>query len=87
MHTVQQGHWRITQGEDMSKEDALKLIKLLSAMESWAFSTKTLLPDYLHEDLTLAVEKLEKVVLAKPAGLDGLEDMSKMNKRPLKELE
>jgi hypothetical protein len=47
----------------MTKEDALKLIKLLSAMESWAFSTKTQLPDYLHEDLCLAVEKLEKIVL------------------------
>jgi hypothetical protein len=47
----------------MSKEEALKLIKLLSAMESWAFSTKTSLPDYLHEDLCLAVERLEKIVL------------------------
>jgi hypothetical protein len=47
----------------MTREDALKLIKLLSAMESWAFSTKTQLPDYLHEDLCIAVEKLEKLVL------------------------
>jgi hypothetical protein len=54
------------QGEIMTKEDAIKLIKLLSAMESWAFSTKTPLPDYLHEDLCLAVEKLEKIVLEKP---------------------
>jgi hypothetical protein len=50
----------------MSKEDALKLIKLLSAMESWSFSAKTDLPDYLHEDLCLAVERLEKIVLEKP---------------------
>jgi hypothetical protein len=49
----------------MTKEDAIKMIKLLSAMESWAFSTKTPLPDYLHEDLCLAVEKLEKIVLEK----------------------
>lgn len=47
----------------MTKEDALKLIKLLSAMESWSFSTKTDLPEYLHEDLCLAVERLEKIVL------------------------
>jgi hypothetical protein len=47
----------------MTKEDALKLIKLLSALESWSFSTKTDLPDYLHEDLSIAVEKLEKIVL------------------------
>jgi hypothetical protein len=49
----------------MSKEDTLRLIKLLAALESWAFSTKTTLPDYLHEDLCLAVEKLEKIVLEK----------------------
>jgi len=66
----------------MTKEDAIKLIKLLSAMESWAFSTKTPLPDYLHEDLCRAVEKLEKIVLEKP---DNLDNMSGSNKRPLKE--
>jgi hypothetical protein len=53
--------------KEMTKEDAIKLIKLLSAMESWAFSTKNLLPDYLHEDLCLAVEKLEKIVLKEAA--------------------
>jgi len=47
----------------MSKEEALKLIKLLSALESWSFSAKTDLPDYLHEDLSLALERLERVVL------------------------
>ena len=49
----------------MTKEDAIKLIKLLSALESWSFSAKTDLPDYLHEDLSLAMEKLEKIVLEK----------------------
>jgi hypothetical protein len=49
----------------MSKEEALKTMMLLSALESWAFSTKTELPDYLHEDLCIAVEKLEKIVLEK----------------------
>lgn len=47
----------------MTKEDALKLIKLLSAMESWALSQQTRLPDYLHEDLCSAVEVLDKIVL------------------------
>lgn len=47
----------------MTKEEALKIIKLLSALESWSFSAKVDLPDYLHEDLCLAVEKLEKTVL------------------------
>jgi hypothetical protein len=53
-------------GGSMTKEDAIKLIKLLSALESWSFSAKTDLPDYLHEDLSLALEKLEKIVLEKP---------------------
>lgn len=47
----------------MTKEEALKIIKLLSALESWAFSTNSLLPDYLQEDLCLTVEKLEAIVL------------------------
>jgi hypothetical protein len=63
--TLPQDHHHTTEGEIMSKEDALQAIKLLSALESWAFSTKTDLPDYLHEDLCLAVEKLEKIVLEK----------------------
>ena len=49
----------------MTKEDAIKLIKLLSALESWSFSAKIDLPDYLHEDLSIALEKLEKIVLEK----------------------
>lgn len=49
----------------MNKEDALKIIKLLSALESWAFSTKNPLPEYLQEDLSIAVLMLEKVVLEK----------------------
>jgi hypothetical protein len=47
----------------MSKEEALAAIKLLSAMESWAFSTKNTLPDYLHEDLQRSMEVLERIVL------------------------
>jgi hypothetical protein len=47
----------------MTKEEALAAIKLLSAMESWAFSTKNLLPDYLHEDLHKSMSVLEMIVL------------------------
>lgn len=47
----------------MTKEEALRIIKTLSALESWAFSTKSLLPDYLHDDLCMAVKKLEAIVL------------------------
>ena len=49
----------------MTKEDALKIIKLLSALESWAFSTKNPLPEYLHEDLCVAVKALDGIVLEK----------------------
>jgi hypothetical protein len=50
----------------MTKEEALQAIKLLSALESWAFSTKNLLPDYLHDDLCVTQQVLEKIVLEKP---------------------
>jgi hypothetical protein len=66
MRPMQRIHLHVFKGEDMTKEEALRLIKLLAALESWAFSTKTTLPDYLHEDLSLAVERLEKIVLEKP---------------------
>ena len=49
----------------MTKQEALSLIKLLSALESWAFSTKNMLPDYLHDDLCVVVKKLEALVLEK----------------------
>ena len=47
----------------MTKEEILEQIKLLSALESWAFSTKTALPDYLLERLDGALEKLSKELL------------------------
>ena len=47
----------------MTKQEALQQIKLLSALESWAFATKTTLPDYLLEDLQTCMEVLEKIVL------------------------
>lgn len=50
----------------MTKEEALAAIKLLSALESWAFSTKNPLPDYLHDDLCVNVKVLERVILEKP---------------------
>jgi hypothetical protein len=51
----------------MTREEALAAIKLLSALESWAFSTKNLLPDYLHDDLCVTQKVLEKIVLEKQA--------------------
>ena len=52
-------------GQAMNREEALNIIKLLSALESWAFSTKNMLPDYLHDDLCVAVKRLEAIVLEK----------------------
>jgi hypothetical protein len=49
----------------MSKEEALAIIKLLSALESWSFSAGNMIPDYLHDNLCKAVDKLEKIVLEK----------------------
>lgn len=49
----------------MTKEEALQEMMLLSALESWAFSTKSQLPDYLHENLQRSLEVLERIVLEK----------------------
>jgi len=47
----------------MTKEEALQAIKLLSALESWGFSLKERMPDYLHEDLCRSMDVLERIVL------------------------
>ncbi len=49
----------------MSKEEALKAMMLLSALESWAFSTKNMIPEYLHDDLCEAQKVLERIILEK----------------------
>lgn len=47
----------------MTKEYTLELLMLLSALESWSFSTKERLPDYLHDRLSDAVAVLSLEVL------------------------
>jgi hypothetical protein len=49
----------------MTKAEALRIIKLLSAMESWAFSQpdSRSLPDYLVEDIGNAMVILERIIL------------------------
>lgn len=47
----------------MNKHQMLELLKLLSALESWSFSTGKTLPDYLHESLARAVEDLTGEIL------------------------
>lgn len=50
----------------MTKEEALQAMKLLAALESWSFSLKERIPDYLHEDLCASMEVLERIILEKP---------------------
>jgi hypothetical protein len=47
----------------MSRADALAMIRLLSAVESWAMAQQAPLPDYLHDQLHAALESLEVIVL------------------------
>ena len=45
------------------KKQALELLKLLSALESWSFADKHRLPDYLLERLDNAIDELTEDVL------------------------
>ncbi len=47
----------------MTKQEMLKILRLLSAMESAALTSKTILPDYLFEQLTDCTEVLEREIL------------------------
>lgn len=47
----------------MNKEQALGMLMLLSAMESWSFALKERLPDYLHENLATNMEILANIIL------------------------
>ena len=47
----------------MTKEEALQIIKTLSAMESWSFSLKERPPEYLLERIAESIEVLEREVL------------------------
>jgi hypothetical protein len=47
----------------MTKQEALDVIKLLSAIESWSFCNSELLPSYLLDNLHNQVKMFEKIVL------------------------
>ena len=47
----------------MERAQILDLLMLLSALESWAFSNKTMLPDYLQEMLCKQGEMLSELLL------------------------
>ena len=52
----------------MNKEQALEILILLSALESWGFSVDRRIPDYLHDNLNNAMNELRKIVLEKNNG-------------------
>lgn len=47
----------------MTKEQALQIIKLLSAVESWSYADNHRMPDYLYERIEEAMAVLEREVL------------------------
>ena len=47
----------------MTKEDYLQILMLLSALESWSYSEKHYLPDFLAERLNDTIEALRLEVL------------------------
>jgi len=47
----------------MNKAQAIDLLMLLSALESWSFSANVRLPDYIHERLYDQIELLRKQAL------------------------
>jgi len=51
----------------MTKLDALRILKLLLALESWAFSTKNPLPDFVDAELVKAMAVLEHLILEEKA--------------------
>ena len=47
----------------MTREHKLEILMMLSAIESWSFADKHMLPDYLHDRLANAVDLLRAEVL------------------------
>lgn len=47
----------------ITKQEALEILMTMSALESWSFSTKTMLPEYLFESITRDMEVLRGIVL------------------------
>jgi len=47
----------------MTRAEYLDILLLRSALESWSFSAKVDLPDYLHDRLSETINKLSEQVL------------------------
>jgi hypothetical protein len=48
----------------MSKEDALRIMRLLSAIEGWSFGVKDRMPDYLAVESEKVCQSLSEIVLS-----------------------
>jgi hypothetical protein len=48
----------------MNKEEALRIMRLLSAIEGWSFGVKDSMPCHLALELDEVLQVLEKIVLA-----------------------
>jgi hypothetical protein len=48
---------------NLTKQELLNLLMLLSALESWGFSTQTQFPDYLHDQIRTSVERLSEALI------------------------
>lgn len=47
-----------------NRQQALDILLLLSAIESWSYSAGERMPDYLYDNLAVAVDVLSKLVMA-----------------------
>lgn len=47
----------------MTKPDLLALMRLLSALESWALSQQARLPDYLHDEIQRLQDLIQTEIL------------------------
>jgi hypothetical protein len=62
-------HWlheKLSVGRNMTKNLALTLIQLLSAVEAVMMMDKRNFPDYLHDTITDAIENLCEIILTEP---------------------
>ena len=50
----------------LNKEHALKILRLLSALEAAGLMNPNKLPDYLYDDISSAVEMMEQIILDIP---------------------
>lgn len=58
----------------MSKREMLEIIKLLSALESWSFSNRQPVPDYLLKRMDGVISELSDRILLVDLGVENVRD-------------